>query len=299
MTGDSSKINLALLADGDKHARRAFPALNTVCLLKGGDIVHSCVFRKGMTMDTPRQIHSITKSVVASLIGIAIEQGKIDSVDQTLESLLKPGTIPLSAGPDAGKVTLHQLLSMTSGMTWRNATNGIEPLSLRMLKHSNWAEFLLDLPIQKSAIGQFQYNSGGSHLLSIILTHTTGLRADAFAQANLFDAMGIVNVEWQRDPQDYCNGGFGLQLSATDLRKLGGLYLHTGRWQQHQLIPESWIKRCTTAHSPGYGYQWWLRESGGSVPDHDALIIATSTQAGRYRNLFTMVDEYWLPSITG
>jgi len=274
MTGDSRKINHALLADGDAHARRAFPALNTVCLLKGSDTVHSAVFRSGMTMDTPRQVHSITKSVIATLIGIAIKQGKINNVDQTLESLLKPGTISSSAGSEVGKMTLHQLLSMTSGMTWRNATHGIEPLSIRMLKHRNWAEFLLDLPIQKSAIGQFQYNSGGSHLLSIILTHATGLRADDFAQANLFDAMGIVNIEWQRDPQDYCNGGFGLQLSAADLRKLGRLYLRGGCWQQRQLVPKSWIKRCTTAHSPGYGYQWWLRESGGTIHHGRRLLAA-------------------------
>jgi len=313
MTSELKSSLQRLLANGDRHARRAFPALNTVCLQKAGDIIHSCIFSKDMTLETPQQVYSITKSVMATLIGIAIKQGKIASVDQTLESLLDPQTVAITANSDIGKLTLHQLLTMTSGMKWRDAKAGIEPLSVRMLKQPNWANFLLSLPIDKSMIGQFQYNSGGSHLLSIILTHATGLAADEYAKEHLFDALGIEQFEWQRDPQNYCNGGFGLQLSATDLRKLGVLYLCHGLWRQRQIVPKSWITRSTSGHTPGYGYQWWLREAGGvsawvaqgmggniiyCLPEHDALIVATSTQAGRHRNLMTMVDDYWLPAIT-
>jgi CubicO group peptidase (beta-lactamase class C family) len=125
----------------------------------------------------------------------------------------------------------------------------------------------------------FVYNTGGSHLLSVILTEVTGQDTAEYAEEKLFEPLGIEPGRWQRSPQGETNGGFGLELRARDMAKLGYLYLNLGRWDGEQIVPEDYVRASTTWQSAGdatggwaaYGYQWWVTATAAGYPAYFAL----------------------------
>lgn len=316
----ADSVNQALLDEANQKIRRAHTAINALLIVKNGTPAYSRVYRQGDTLATPQPVYSVTKSVISALIGCAIAAGKIDSVEQPLCDLLNARITKLGISPDADacQLTLHQLLSMSAGFPWRDGRMGNEPMLARMLAKRDWAEFVLRLPVQKNQLGRFQYNSAISHLLSIILSDAVGVRADEFANDTLFGPLGISNYHWQCDPQGYNTGGWGLHLSASDMAKIGMLYLHQGRWQNHQLIPHSWVSASTTVqvaasdHASGYGYQWWLTDADGCkafyalglggqfiycIPQRNAIIVVVSNRAGRRRPLWPLFEQFFLPAV--
>ncbi|MTI94402.1 MAG: serine hydrolase [Firmicutes bacterium] len=125
-------------------------------------------------------------------------------------------------------------------------------------------EFVLGRRLLEEPGASFNYNTGASHLLSVIITRATGQDTYSFARENLFSPIGIGEVEWRTDPQGYYAGGTDLWMCAEDLARFGLLYLHNGRWDEEQIIPADWVELSTTSHSKGsrigggqYGFQWW------------------------------------------
>ncbi len=306
-------INKKLLRQADEKIQRAFNTINTVLIMKKGKLVFSRVYDCRFSLETPQPVYSVTKSVVSSLIGIAIEHGYINNVQQRLPTLLGSSCLlDIKLNAEINKLSLHQLLSMTTGFIWRDGKLSNEPMLKRMMQQSDWVDFILRLPIKKSMIGQFQYNSAVSHLLSVIISSTTGLTAEEFAKKTLFEPLGIVNYHWSHNAQNHTTGGWGLELSPIGMAKMGLLYLNNGHWGTQQVIPQSWVALSTTAHTPGYGYQWWLRQLNGHatfcargiggqiiccVPTLDVVIVITSDFSGRRKNLWPLFEDYWLPSV--
>jgi len=204
---------------------------------------------------------SVTKSVMTTLIGIAADQGKID-LDKPVLSYFPNRTI---ANRDDRKehITVRHLLSMSSGLEWDPVDDEV---FLRQLRASpDWVQFALDLPVVSEPGSEFVYNSAGSHLLSAILTQTTGMSALEFAKANLFEPLGITNVHWRIDPQGYNMGWGDLSMFPLDAAKLGFLFLHQGKWQDRQIISREWVAKATSfqistegSHYEEYGYGWWV-----------------------------------------
>jgi hypothetical protein len=93
----------------------------------------------------------------------------------------------------------------------------------------------------------FNYNSGGTHLLSAIIARLTGMSTEAYAKAKLFGPLGIRVSNWRQDPQGVSSGGFGLSLLPRDMAKIGYLYLRGGRWEDKALLPPAWIDKVNHA----------------------------------------------------
>jgi CubicO group peptidase (beta-lactamase class C family) len=113
---------------------------------------------------------------------------------------------------------------------------------------------------------RFVYDTGASHLVSGVVTVVTGRTADDLAAGSLFGPLGIRDVRWTRAPEGVTSGGFGLALAPADLAKLGFLYLHGGRWDGRQVVPQAWVAASTTdqvAPPEEYGYLWWLDRADG------------------------------------
>jgi CubicO group peptidase (beta-lactamase class C family) len=226
----------------------------------------------GHEKDTIHFMASITKSVTAALVGIAIDQGYIKGVDQTLADFFGKDEL-VNDGSGKQAVSLHHLLTMTSGFDWpeeRLSYNNPENIVNQMILSKNWTRFILARPIAASAQAEFNYNSGNSHLLSFVLRRATGMDVLSYAKKNLFEPLGITNVHWSKDPQGIPIGGFGLCMNPSDWAKIGYLYLKEGVSNGRQIISKDWIAKSTKNHvqagSRRYGYHWWLLDTETSEP---------------------------------
>ena len=222
---------------------------------------------------------SATKSLTSSLIGIAIDKGYIESVEQPILNFFPERTV---ANLDANKeaMTLEDLLTMRSGFECNNAD-----VTSRILKSSDWVHFALDLPMAAEPGTRYVYCNTNVHLLSAIIQKTTGMSALAFAQEHLFEPLGVSDAIWLSDPQGNNIGSAFLRLTPHDMAKYGHLFLNKGLWDSQQLVSADWVAAATSGGS--YGYLWWLRPSGaylacGSggqaiwvLPDQDMVVVIT------------------------
>ena len=305
-------IDNALLEQAEQRINREFTALDTLIIMVNDKCVHSTVFNPECALDKPQLVYSVTKSITAALIGIAIDNGYINSVDQTLVELIPGICAEVKPSAIVEKITLHEVLSMTTGQVWTNGAFGNEPMLARVLQQPDWIAALLRFPVKPALVGQFQYNTGLSHILSAIISSTTNTSAERFAQEYLFAPLCITDYHWPVDRQGHNLGGWGLHLTPNDMAKFGQLILHGGQHKKRQIIPAHWITRSIRAHTSEYGYQWWLRTSQGldcwcaqglggqyicCVPECNSVIVTTSRFAGRRQNLWQLFEEYWLPAL--
>ena len=239
------------------------------------------------TAATSGNIESAGKTILSTLIGIALDEGKLRNLDQTVGELLPDYRSVMS--PAVAAITLRQLLTMTSGLP----PDGDFYTPVFTSKPQDWVRQILQRG-QAGPPGTFQYSSAGSHLLSAILTHATRRSTLAYAREKLFDPLGIstrpateviaapenlddyrrAQFTWPTDPQGRYIGGGGQKLTARDMARFGQLWLQNGRWKDRQLVPATWIQAAHTHAVPvhefpadAYGYQVWL----GTANGHRAL----------------------------
>jgi len=140
------------------------------------------------------------------------------------------------------EISLRHLLTMSAGFKW----NDWGPSMRKWLYFSpDWVKSAIQLPQENNPGEVFNYNSSTSHLLSAILSKSTGTSTLDFAKQYLFVPLGIQPAYWHVDQQGYNIGGFGLGLSARDLAKFGFLYLNNGYWNGQSIVSEFWVKEST------------------------------------------------------
>jgi len=257
-------------------------------------------------------IASVTKSLVSTLVGIAVDDGRL-TLDQPLRELLPAYADSMSA--EVARLTLEQLLTMTAGLPPDpDPPRGIE---LPFMNSDDWvAQILEDGP--SSAPGDFAYSSATSHLLSAIVTQATGLPLLEYAENELFGPLGIDSAgavsplldeknrrayeraptAWPVDPQGLNTGWGYLKLRPRDLLRLGELVLQDGTWKGNTVLSPEWVGDATTnkldiptPDGLGYGYHWWTTEVEGLsvaiaqgfggqlievIPQQDLVVITTS-----------------------
>ncbi len=244
--------------------------------------------------ETYQNVQSVTKSVLSTLVGIALDEGCLDDLDATLEQLLPESADAMS--PEVAGTTLRQLLTMTGGFP-----NGITRVRTNLagalpdfMAGASWERAILR-SAEAPPGGGFGYSNGGAHLVSAILTQACGSSALDFARSRLFEPLDIpttpaltdvptwrnqtafeqAGFAWPTDPDGVSTGWWGLRLRPRDLVKLGQLYLDGGRWGDQQIVSESWIEEATQSQVDveafsgvdGYGFLWWT----GTVDGDDAF----------------------------
>lgn len=244
----------------------AFPAVTGIVVVRDGAIIAE-TYRGRYGPNEPVNVRSVTKSVVGTLVGIARQRDVLPGLDLTIGEAI-PDRIPDGADPAVADVSIYHLLTMTSGLAWEY---GSDYATLRA--SDDPVRTTLSQPIVTPPGEVYVYNSGGSHLLGIILAELTGQPLEEIAAEWLFDPLGIVVDEWWRSPQDEVIGGYGIHLQPRDMAKLGLLYLQAGVWNDDRLLSSAWIDAATSVRSAGdgtggtpYGYQWWVT----TVRGHDA-----------------------------
>lgn len=267
-------MNLERLEQLEAAVSRAYPNITGIVVRKNNTAVYENHWN-GFSADDAVHVFSVTKSVVSALIGIAIAQGGIESVDQNIWDFFPACT---ARDPAAQNVTIRQLLTMTAPFRYKE-----EPYEA-FFASENWVGAALDF-LGGEYTGQFLYSPIiGAHILSGILVRATGQPVLDFAREHLFLPLGIADVcsiplhsrkeqfafyaeqkhapGWIADPQGVHTASWGLALTPADLAKIGQLYANGGSWAGRQLLPASWIAESTRMHSRcgnlSYGYLWWV-----------------------------------------
>lgn len=198
-------------------------------------------FYRGRDVHT---LQSVTKSVAATVIGAAIHRGRIAGVDVPFLAFFKDRDLS-KTDPRLRRATLEDLLTMRSGIEWHESDRPLDDTNttVRLEKSKDWIQFTLDQPMEAEPGATWSYNSGGSQLLSGVIRSATGQFIDEYARRNLFGPLGIRALHWKRTPTGHPDTEGGLYLSATDLAKIGLLYLRDGEWDGRRLLPPGWTRR--------------------------------------------------------
>jgi CubicO group peptidase (beta-lactamase class C family) len=251
---DSAKLAAALLTMREQAA-----GIHSLMVIRDGKVlVDATVYPYAGS--SPHDLGSVTKSVLTTLIGIAIAQGKLQLDDPVL-SFFPDRTI---ANHDERKerMTVADLARNTSGLACLREPG--EPTQAAMAASDDWVQFVLDLPMAAEPGSRWEYCSPGFHLLSAILTEATGTTALDFAWQNLFGPLAMRDVIWPADPQGYTRGAGDLMLRPHDAAKLGQLWLNRGIWAGRTVVSPAWVEAAATAQATtyeknqDYGYGWWI-----------------------------------------
>ena len=259
--------------------------LRSVLIVRSGYIVFENYYH-GWTQSRYQNVNSVTKSVTSALVGIALHEGYLQSLDQTLLSFF-PEYTPQALDPRKQAITLRHLLSMSSG--YQVPPRDVETF----LEDTTSDEKMLDRPLQHNPGEAFGYDDVSCHFLSRILHRVTHMPLAHYAQTRLFEPLGIWRDEqgtlspwaagtrsadtphpfalwnaqedalWSVDPQGYHPAGLGLQLTTREMATFGYLYLNHGWWNGQAIIPENYVRDSLSQHSvttrgEPYGYLWYV-----------------------------------------
>jgi CubicO group peptidase (beta-lactamase class C family) len=297
LEASGANVHAVLVARGGKLVFERY--------FSGSDEINSLpVGKVTFDADTLHNVKSDSKSVASLAVGIAIDRGLIRSIDEPIFSFF-PELSDLRT-PEKERIQLSHVLTMSLGLKWVEATpaTGDDNDEVRMHMSRDPCRYVLGLESTAPAGQEFFYNTGALTLLSAIVRKATRHPLDEFARTNLFEPLGITNVEWTRVKGDSDAGG-GLRLRPRDMAKIGQLVLAGGRWNDRQVVSKSWIDASMTPRLGAtsgffYGYLWWLGRSlfkgrevhwaaalgrGGQsiriVPELDLVVVVT---AGYYQD---------------
>jgi CubicO group peptidase (beta-lactamase class C family) len=229
-------------------------------------------------------IFSATKSIVSLLIGIAIDQGKINSIKDPIGKY-----IPEFSKDERGTITIKNLLCMSSGLDWDEAYSSPFSITTKAYYGQNLREVAVDQNLIEKPGVRFRYQSGNTQLLAFIVEAATGETISKYAEKMLWKPMHATQKAlWSEDKKEGDEKAFCCFTSnARDLARFGQLILNKGRWDGKQLVSEDYIMEATkpasellnenkTAPLNFYGYQFWV------LPYHGINIPYLRGHLGQY-----------------
>ena len=301
---EEQKINRKPWDDLVRRIRREneCPHLHSLIIVKNGYLVLEEYFG-GFDAETVHSLQSVTKSFTSAVIGIAIEQGKIRSVDEKVLDFFPDAQDIQNMDDRKASIKLRDLLTMRSGTDYDEGYPSSPHNQLNRLE-VGWDRFYLNRPMVSKPGTRFRYDSGGVILMSAILKKRAGSHVDVFAEKYLFGPLGIRKARWIRNREGHPHTGGGLYLRPLDMAKLGLLYLRKGEWEDRQIVPAWWVEESFKKHvtfpgrsrrrQTGYGYLWWVQE-----PDPDGSgkynIYSARGHGGQY---IFIIPEYRMVVVT-
>ncbi|MCL7944187.1 serine hydrolase [Marinobacter sp. ATCH36] len=238
----------------------ALDRLHSLVVAVNGQTVFSRAFR-GPELDEPANIKSLSKTVLSAVVGMAIDRGVFESVDQSIAEILD---VPDDASARVSEVTISHLLSMQAGLQRTSGRYYGE-----WVNSDNWVDYALNRSFVAEPGGDMLYSTGSYHLLSAALTKSTG-RSTLYVTRNwLGEPLGIRVRAWLRDPQGIYFGGNDMHLSPMALLKIGELYRNNGVYNGERLLSKAWIDLSWTQRGVSrytddrYGYGWFVTDLGG------------------------------------
>lgn len=244
---------------------------------------------------TPSNTFSVTKSIVSLLIGIALDEEKIQSLDEPIGKY-----IPEFANDERGEITILDLLTMSSGLDWDEHYSSPFSITTKAYYGNNLREVVTSQKLIAEPGKVFKYLSGNTQLLAYIVEKATKKTISEYAQEKIWTKIGAEHKAiWSKDASDGDERAFCcFHTNAKDIARIGQLVLNKGNWNGTQIVPENYITKATSpadflVDEKGkrldyYGYQWWILNEAGyrtpymrghkgqyiySIPEKNAVIV--------------------------
>lgn len=330
----------------DKIVGGQYPEVHAMLICKDGKLVLEEYFQgheykwdapmhhgDWVTWDRDRlhQIHSDTKSITSACVGIAIDQGFIESVHQSIFDYFPEYQHLNTDGKD--KITIEHLLTMTSGLDaneWTVPYSSPEnPLiGLWFPPCEEPISCILGKPLKYKPGTHFTYFGGNQILLGEIIHHASGLKIDEFSKKYLFEPLGIDTANWNvRFPNGVIESAGCLQITPRAMMKFGVTYLNNGTWQGERIVPEKWVEKSAVTYANnkgisvpgepsgrnGYSYSWWIKNEGKKThfysaggfggqhifvfPKLNTVVVFTGGNYLTKRPPFKILNKYVIPAM--
>lgn len=279
-------------------------------LVVQGDSLRHEQYHDGYGPESLSNSFSVTKSVIGILVGIALDEGKIKTLDDPVYMYY-----PEYESGENRKLTIRHLLTMSSGLDYDESYTSLTSPTTRAYYDTQLRKQMNDLCLVEEPGKRFEYRSSDTQILGFVLQSATGISISEYASQKLWKPMGAEHdAQWSLDHKDgdekaYCC----FYSNARDFARIGKLVLHRGRWNGRQIVSENYINQMI-APAPLldegrpnliYGYQWWIRKQGGHdvyyargilgqyifvIPDHDLVIVRLGHERAEKDSTGTPVD---------
>jgi CubicO group peptidase (beta-lactamase class C family) len=242
----------------------------SLLVIKNGYLIAEDYFNEG-SVDQKDRLQSVTKSFTSALVGIALEQGCLSSVDQKMLDFF-PEVAGKITDPRKEQITIRNLLKMRAG--YPNEED--DPALWDGLLSGRYPPLIEEFPLVSDPGTRFHYSNLTSNWLGIIVDRACGMNLKTYAEEHLFSPLDVKAGEWGQDAEGHNNGCGDLHLTARDAAKFGLLYLNDGVYKGNQVIPADWVYDSLQTYSVneafvkkvghfrdiGYGYHWWSADAG-------------------------------------
>lgn len=285
--------------------------LNSLVAVRDGKVACECYWTPNEA-DIPHDMYSLSKSITATAVGIALDEGII-SLDTKVFQKYFPSKLRSLKGKQrewAEKVTIHDVLAMRLGKV---------VALLDDKEKTDWIDALLDKKSKFAPGDGWKYVSENDHLLSYIIQKETGLSLTEFLTPRLYEPLGMKVPHWDKSRYGVDAGGWGLKLTAEDLSKIAVLYLNKGVYNGQRIFSEEWYEMATVPYSPPeqvypsflrgteYGYQIWIDHENNDktirftglfgqhmfmFPDYNAAIIITASDTHEGQFIHTVYEYF-------
>lgn len=283
--------------------------MHSVLLARHGKVAFEAYFEP-FTGNLKHNLYSCTKSVTATAVGFAIDEGLISLDDHIVDWL--PDKLLAEPHPYVAAMTIDHLLKMSTAFS-----AFVDPVT------DDWTREFLNAKPDHFPGTLFGYDTSGTHVLGEVVQRATGEMLIDYLTPRLFTPLGIDDVEWEISPSGINRGGGGLRMTTESMAKFGILYAANGYYEGEKILPEGWAAMATRRHvdnsnsfgmhgTNGYGYQFWCMSAGrfacmglgGQLiicdPRLDLVFVTTANNlradAGQYLAMCYFLD-YVLPAI--
>lgn len=268
--------------------------IHALMVVQGGEVLSEHYWAP-YASHKPHTLFSVSKTLTALAVGFAIQDGCL-GMDDCVVSYFRD-LLPAKTCENMEKTTIRHLMTMSTGFAadphdfnWPRDTdvlatgphcyyNGIETHTI------DWAKNFFNHYVPFEPGKRFMYCTHASYMLAVLVQRATGQTAHDYLKDRLFEPLGIAGTSWEKCPQGYNVGGWGLMMKLEDLAKIGLFLLHSGQWQGKQLLDAQWVYEATTPqvllgehhrqdsniNFLGYGYQLWVDSRAGAFSARGAF----------------------------
>ncbi len=293
MPAAGQRDGLPLNAAAIRAAAAGLPRLRSLLVSRHGTSLFE-YYAAGAGPARVENVKSVSKSIISTLVGIAIDRRILEGVSQPIVRFFPEVT--KDPDPRKARISVEDLLTMRSGLESTSFDN-----YGAWVRSRNWVAHVLNQPLVSEPGNSFEYSTGSTHLLSAILTKAAKESTWAFLQESLGKPLGFTFSRWPRDPQGIYFGGNEMLMTPRQMLAFGELYLNRGRVGVRQVVPPLWVDASCTPRGRSrfnpdqtYGYGWWIRDFGGRqgcfawgyggqyimvFRDLDLVVVTTSSTA--------------------
>jgi len=285
--------------------------VNHFIVLKDGRMAAEW-YRAPYRKDCPQLLYSLSKSFTSIAAGIAWDQGYLELHDPVISFF--PDELPDRVSPNLSKMTVHHLLSMSTGH--------LDNIYPAIAREENWVRAFLAQEVELEPGERYCYTTHATYMLAAIIEKVTGQSLVDFLMPRLFEPLGISRPTWETCPMGIAAGGMGLSLTTADVAKFGQMLLKRGMYEGKRIVSERYIELATSEQSDnrpgvdridwaqGYGYQFHLCRRGcyrgdGSfgqmcfVAPHANIVIAVNASFKSMARLQVLLDMIYEELLDG